>query len=139
MEQGEKNADLCREAGVSQGTMYQWKSKYSGMEVSQLKKLKEMEMSCSTSGQPRDGLQDQIFFSSDSVPYIKVNTGTKYVTYSKDDFGYNLQVFSQSFSAGLSGNMTKTFPLKSIPSQWPLLEWRQSVTLGLNMSTGMQC
>ena len=40
MEQGEKTADLCREAGVSQGTMYQWKSKYSGMEVSQLKKLK---------------------------------------------------------------------------------------------------
>jgi len=34
MEQGEKTADLCREAGVSQGTMYQWKSKYSGMEVS---------------------------------------------------------------------------------------------------------
>ncbi len=43
MEQGEKTSDLCREAGVSQGTMYQWKSKYSGMEVSQLKKLKEME------------------------------------------------------------------------------------------------
>mgnify|MGYP003692667493 CR=1 FL=1 len=30
MEQGEKTADLCREAGISQGTMYQWKSKYSG-------------------------------------------------------------------------------------------------------------
>ena len=43
MEHGEKTADLCRAAGVSQGTMYQWKSKYSGMEVSQLKKLKEME------------------------------------------------------------------------------------------------
>ena len=43
MEQGEKATDLCREAGVSQGTMYRWKSKYSGMEVSQLKKLKEME------------------------------------------------------------------------------------------------
>ncbi len=43
MEQGEKASDLCREAGVSQGTMYQCKSKYSGMEVSQLKRLKEME------------------------------------------------------------------------------------------------
>ena len=43
MEQGQKTADLCREAGVSQGAMYQWKSKYYGMEVSQLKKLKEME------------------------------------------------------------------------------------------------
>ena len=44
MEQGEKTADLCREAGVSQGTMYQWKSKCSGMEVSQLKKLKELTL-----------------------------------------------------------------------------------------------
>ena len=43
MEQGEKTADLYREAGDSQGTMYQWKSKYSGMEVGQLKKLQEME------------------------------------------------------------------------------------------------
>tara|TARA_B110000977_G_scaffold1188_1_gene1737 strand:+ start:639 stop:929 length:291 start_codon:yes stop_codon:yes gene_type:complete len=43
IEGGEKVSDLCREAGVSQGTMYQWKSKYSGMEVSQLKKLKELE------------------------------------------------------------------------------------------------
>ena len=39
IEGGEKVSDLCREAGVSQGTMYQWKSKYSGMEVSQLKEL----------------------------------------------------------------------------------------------------
>ena len=43
MEQVENTADLYREAAVSQGTMCQWKSKYSGMEVSQLKKLKEME------------------------------------------------------------------------------------------------
>ena len=43
IERGEKPADLCRETGVSQGTMYHWKSKYSGIEVSQLKKLKEME------------------------------------------------------------------------------------------------
>ncbi|MEC7124550.1 MAG: transposase [Bacteroidota bacterium] len=43
LEQGEKVGDLCREAGISQGTLYQWKSKFSGMEVNQLKKLKEME------------------------------------------------------------------------------------------------
>ncbi len=40
---GEKVLDLCREGGISQGTFYQWKSKYSGMEISQLKKLKELE------------------------------------------------------------------------------------------------
>lgn len=43
LQNGEKITDLCREAGISQGTLYQWKSKYSGMDVSQLKKLKELE------------------------------------------------------------------------------------------------
>ncbi|QJB36320.1 transposase [Chitinophaga oryzae] len=28
---------------MSQGTFYQWKSKYSGLEVNQLKKLKDLE------------------------------------------------------------------------------------------------
>lgn len=42
-ESGKLVADICREHGVSQPTFYQWKSKYSGMEVAQLKRLKEME------------------------------------------------------------------------------------------------
>ena len=42
-ERGKTVADICREQGVSQPTYYQWKSKYSGMEVAQLKRLKEME------------------------------------------------------------------------------------------------
>ena len=42
-ERGKTVADVCREHGVSQPTYYQWKSKYSGMEVAQLKRLKEME------------------------------------------------------------------------------------------------
>lgn len=42
-ESGCSVADICREHGISQPTFYQWKSKYSGMEVAQLKKLKEME------------------------------------------------------------------------------------------------
>lgn len=42
-ESGLSVADICREHGISQPTFYQWKSKYSGMEVAQLKKLKEME------------------------------------------------------------------------------------------------
>lgn len=41
--QGVKVADICREHGISQGTFYNWKGKYSGMEVSQLKRLKELE------------------------------------------------------------------------------------------------
>lgn len=42
-EQGESVVDVCRDAGISQGTFYQWKSKYSGMDSSQLKKLKDLE------------------------------------------------------------------------------------------------
>jgi putative transposase len=34
---------LCREHGISQSTLYQWKTKYSGMDVGQLKRLKELE------------------------------------------------------------------------------------------------
>ena len=33
--------------GISQPTFYQWKSKFSGMEVNQLKKLKELEQELS--------------------------------------------------------------------------------------------
>jgi len=40
---GQKVSEICREYGISQPTFYQWKSKYSGMDVSQLKKVKELE------------------------------------------------------------------------------------------------
>ena len=42
-EQGKSVNDVCREHGISQGTFYQWKSKYSGMEVSQQKRMKDLE------------------------------------------------------------------------------------------------
>ncbi len=42
-ESGRSVADICREHGISQPTFYQWKTKYSGMEVARLKKLKELE------------------------------------------------------------------------------------------------
>ena len=42
-EAGRTVSDICREHGISQGTFYKWKSKYSGMEVSQVKQLKDLE------------------------------------------------------------------------------------------------
>lgn len=42
-ESGMKVADICRQHGISQTTFFKWKSKYSGMEVNQLKKMKELE------------------------------------------------------------------------------------------------
>ncbi len=42
-EAGVKVADLCRKYGISQTTYYNWKAKYGGMDVSALKRLKELE------------------------------------------------------------------------------------------------
>jgi putative transposase len=42
-EKGLKVSDICREHGISQGTFYNWKAKYGGMDASQLKRLKELE------------------------------------------------------------------------------------------------
>lgn len=35
--------DLCRQTGISSATYYQWKSKYGGMEASELRRVKELE------------------------------------------------------------------------------------------------
>lgn len=35
--------DVCRQAGISLATYYQWKSKYGGMDASDLKRVKELE------------------------------------------------------------------------------------------------
>lgn len=42
-EAGASVTDLCRKHGMSDATYYNWKSKYSGMTVSDLKKLKALE------------------------------------------------------------------------------------------------
>jgi putative transposase len=42
-DQGATAADLCREHGISSATLYNWKSKYGGLESSQLKRIKELE------------------------------------------------------------------------------------------------
>ena len=43
-EAGAKCADLCRKHGMSEGTFYAWKAKYSGMTVSEAKRLKALEV-----------------------------------------------------------------------------------------------
>ena len=35
--------DLCRQAGISTATYYQWKSKYGGMEVNEARRLRDLE------------------------------------------------------------------------------------------------
>ena len=42
-EAGIAAADICRENGVSAATFYKWKAKYSGMDTSMMKRLRELE------------------------------------------------------------------------------------------------
>jgi putative transposase len=43
MEAGRKVAEVAREVGVSEATLYIWKSKYGGMEVSEARRLRALE------------------------------------------------------------------------------------------------
>jgi putative transposase len=40
---GLKVKDLCRKHGISDATYYKWKSKYGGMEASDLRRVRELE------------------------------------------------------------------------------------------------
>ena len=41
--QGKTVNEICREHGICQPTFYKWKSKYGGLDVQQLSKMKELE------------------------------------------------------------------------------------------------
>ncbi len=40
---GAKASELCRKHGMSDATLYKWKSRYGGMQVSELRRLKDLE------------------------------------------------------------------------------------------------
>lgn len=42
-ESGVPAKEISRELGINQATFYNWKAKYGGMEVSDVKKMKDME------------------------------------------------------------------------------------------------
>jgi len=43
-EAGMKVIDICREHGISDATFYNWKAKYGGLSVSELKRLRDLEL-----------------------------------------------------------------------------------------------
>ena len=43
VEAGRTVKDVCREHEISEATYYQWKSKYGGMQASDIKRLRELE------------------------------------------------------------------------------------------------
>jgi putative transposase len=42
-EAGMPLADLLRKHGISQGTLYRWKAKYGGLEISEAKRMRALE------------------------------------------------------------------------------------------------
>jgi putative transposase len=42
-EAGAKAGDLCRKHGLSEATLYNWKARYGGMDVSEAKRLRALE------------------------------------------------------------------------------------------------
>jgi putative transposase len=42
-EAGGSNQEICRKNGITEQTFYRWRSKYGGMQVSDAKRLKELE------------------------------------------------------------------------------------------------
>lgn len=42
-ESGISTKEVCRELGISEATFYKWKSRYGGMDISEVKRTKELE------------------------------------------------------------------------------------------------
>ena len=43
VEMGQSLTDVCREYGISDATYYRWKAQYGGLEVNQLRRLRQLE------------------------------------------------------------------------------------------------
>ena len=43
IEGGAKGVEMCLELGISEATLYNWKKRYAGMGVSELRRLKQLE------------------------------------------------------------------------------------------------
>jgi putative transposase len=42
-EAGIKTAEICRQHGISSATFYKWKGKYGGLDVSEARRLRQLE------------------------------------------------------------------------------------------------
>lgn len=40
---GQKVGDVCRQYGISDATYYRWKAQYGGLEISELRRLRQLE------------------------------------------------------------------------------------------------
>lgn len=44
LDRGEKAKELCREFGISSPTLYAWRQKFGGLDVSDVRRLKDLEL-----------------------------------------------------------------------------------------------
>ena len=66
-ETGVSVADLCRKHGVSDATVYKWKARFGGMEVSEAKRLKAQEEE--NSNPERPDAERKGHGSADAIPH----------------------------------------------------------------------
>ena len=73
-EAGVSVADLCRKHGVSDASIYKWKAKFGGMDVSEAKRLRTLACLCSlfvalsaTSANPQIAMTTPDNFNSDNI------------------------------------------------------------------------
>ena len=60
-EEGTPVAEVCRKAGISQATYFNWKKKYAGLMASEMRRLRELERFSTVlnhKGFPRGGFSD---------------------------------------------------------------------------------
>jgi putative transposase len=70
MPNGVSGADICRKHGVSDATLYRWKAKYGGMDVSEAKRLKGFE---DENARPKRLLANAMLDRAIVVPWFKPN------------------------------------------------------------------
>lgn len=68
---GTKTDDLCRRHGICQNTYYRWKAKYADMEVSDVRRLKDLE---TENGKLKRIVAEQML----DIQALKVALGKKY-------------------------------------------------------------
>jgi len=69
-EAGAKCADLCRKHGMSEGTFYNWKTKFGGLTVSEAKRLKALE---DKSAKPKKLLAEQMLDLAAMKDLVSIN------------------------------------------------------------------
>jgi putative transposase len=65
---GAKVSELCRKPGMSDATLYKWKARYAGMTVSELRRLKDLEVENSELKLDNDGLKGLLEKDSYRLP-----------------------------------------------------------------------